>query len=194
MSYPIVHSLIGYSVYRAAKPKKRSWKKAVFFSLLAVAADLDFIPGILVGRPFLFHQSVTHSIGAAFLCAAAIALGARVFTKYTFWKTFLLSFAIYFSHPLLDFFTSPGGPILWPFEPSSLAKQIEIFRSLPLQCDGAKDFACVIFSNVSRVQRFWREILCLGGVALFCSFRWLVRKYPAPAERYPCLTSDAVPS
>ena len=80
MSFPIIHSMVGYSVYRVGKGRKKSWEKVLFFALLASAADLDYIPGVLIGNPNLFHHTITHSIAAAIVCGFVIAVLAKLFT------------------------------------------------------------------------------------------------------------------
>jgi len=36
-------------------------------AFMAVAPDLDFIPGIIVGKPTLYQQGLSHSLGFAVL-------------------------------------------------------------------------------------------------------------------------------
>jgi len=193
MSFPIVHSMVGYSVYRMGKSGNRSWKEAAFFAFAATAADIDYLPGILVGSPILFHQSITHSIAFAFVFGLAIAAAAKVFRKNSFLKSFLLSSAVYATHPLLDLFTSPVVSLLWPFHPVDLAQQFATFRSLPLCRDGVKDFACQLFLNFSCVQRFWREIFLLGSALTFFFFRAALRRLFASTKRRTILTDAPAP-
>jgi membrane-bound metal-dependent hydrolase YbcI (DUF457 family) len=74
MATPLGHALAGYAVYNLAKAPQRSdgWGLPLLCVFMATAPDLDFLPGLLVGKPALFHQSITHSLGAAML----VSLGA----------------------------------------------------------------------------------------------------------------------
>ena len=188
MSFPIVHSLVGCACYRAGKNRERSWKEAAFFAFAATAADFDYIPGVLVGDPSLFHHSITHSIGFALIFGLAAALLANIFGKRSFLKVFLLSSAAYATHPLLDLLTAAHIPLLWPFQSADLTQQFVIFRSLPLCQDGLKDFACGVFLNFSRVQRLWREIFLLSTTLTFFFFRAAFRFVFAPAKRRAIIT------
>ena len=87
MPLPLLHSVAGYTVYHTAK-KEDDWKLAVSCMALANAADLDFIPGILVGNPDLFHHSFTHSFTAAAAVGLGVALFAKIWKNRGFWKNF----------------------------------------------------------------------------------------------------------
>jgi membrane-bound metal-dependent hydrolase YbcI (DUF457 family) len=188
LSFPIAHSLVGYACYRVGKNKNRSWKEAAFFAFAATAADFDYIPGVLVGKPFLFHHSITHSIGFALIFGLGAALLGSLFGKRSFLKVFLLSSAVYATHPLLDLLTADHIPLLWPFQSADLTQQFLLFRSLPLCQDGLKDFACGVFSNFSHVQRLWREIFFLSTTLAFFFFRAALRFVFAPAKRHAIIT------
>ena len=196
MSFPIVHSMVSYSVYRmvpGGKDRKRSWKEAAFFAFVAMAADLDFIPGVLVGQPLLFHHSITHSIGFAFIFGLAIALLAKIFKKASFLKLFLVSSAVYATHPLFDLLTSPERALFWPFQSANFAQQFMTFQSLPLCRDGLKDFACELFLNFSCVQRFWSEIFFLTLALTFFFFRVALRRLFSLSKRRAIFTGVPVP-
>jgi hypothetical protein len=171
---------------------KRSWKEAAFFTFAATAADIDYLPGVLVGNPLLFHQSITHSLAFAFIFGLVVALAAKAFKKYSFFKLFLLSSAVYATHPLLDLFTSPVVSLLWPFHPVDLAQQFTLFRSLPLCRDGLKDFACERLLSFSCIQRFWRESFLLGPALTLFFSRDAIRRFFAHLKRRPIFTN--VPS
>jgi inner membrane protein len=86
--------------------------------LLAIAADLDFVPGIFVGRPNLYHQEISHSLGFTSIVSLGFALiyGLRKGTVWGAWGWFFLAYA---SHLVIDLFgrdTRPpyGIPLFWP--------------------------------------------------------------------------------
>lgn len=102
------------------------WGGLAFILLAANFADLDFLPGALVGEFSRFHHQATHSFAAAWLFALVLygffrwrnaqaptqALVAR------HWA--VLGGTIYLSHLLLDSLTLDevppfGSQLLWPF-------------------------------------------------------------------------------
>ncbi len=175
MSLPIVHSLVGYSVYRVSeKTGRKSLRKALFTAFAATAADIDYLPGVLVGKSHLFHHSVTHSIAAALIFGLVAGLLTSTFKKRSFLKWFFLSSAIYLSHPLLDLLSPSQIPLFWPFESSGIIGQIQTFWSSPLDCHSIADFACSLW-NPSCIKRFWREISILGLALGLGAFRWMLR-------------------
>jgi hypothetical protein len=117
MATPIGHALAGYSVYLAGTSRKS--RTTIFFwfcLLMAIAADFDFIPGILQGRPNLYHQGLSHSLGAGLLVSFAAAL---IVSKGALWTNWSLLFVAYASHLALDFFAPDGRPpygqpLFWP--------------------------------------------------------------------------------
>jgi inner membrane protein len=117
MATPIGHALAGYSVYVAGSSVK-SRTPILFWAclLIAIAPDFDFIPGILHGQPNLYHQGLSHSLGAALVVSLAAAL---IVGKGALWKNWSLLFVAYVSHLALDFFAPDGRPpygqpLLWP--------------------------------------------------------------------------------
>lgn len=162
MSFPMAHALVGCSIGGIGQRKKWNWKLPFLFFFLANAADLDFLPGILVGQPALFHRSVGHSLGAAFLAGFITALVIKLWKKHGFFRMFFLSTATYASHLFVDLLgSSPVMPLFWPLESAQLTERILAFETLPLNCNGFMDFACGLVSNAACIQRFWREIFFL---------------------------------
>ena len=76
MPSPVGHSLMGYIIYRttATAVVVQRMQLIVFYLLVANAADLDFIPGLLVGMPNRYHHGISHSVGFAALIAVACSL------------------------------------------------------------------------------------------------------------------------
>jgi inner membrane protein len=117
MATPIGHALAGYSIYLAGTSRKSDRNILFWFCLLtAIAPDLDFIPGILQGQPNLYHQGLSHSLGAGLLASFAAAL---IVNKGALWKKWSLFFVAYASHLTLDFFAPDGRPpygqpLFWP--------------------------------------------------------------------------------
>ncbi len=134
MASPIGHAIAGYTVYRASWSKTRKDNRTLLFLclLMGIAPDFDFLPGILLGHPALYHQGISHSIGFAFISSLILAW------LYNFkggaflgdWGRFGLS---YCSHLVMDFFAPDGRlpygePLLWPITSSHYLGPFAIFR------------------------------------------------------------------
>lgn len=120
MATPFGHSLAGYAVSRffMAEPRDRS-NLVLLGMMMAVAPDLDIIPGLLHGQPVLYHGTISHSLGAAFVVSLVLA-GIYKLKGWPFLTVFRLCFIAYASHLALDFFNPDGRepygiPIFWPF-------------------------------------------------------------------------------
>lgn len=92
----------------------------IFYIIVANSPDLDFIPGLILGKPNLYHHGISHSIGFGFLVSFAAAwLITR--NKPAIFRSELVFLMICFgSHLVLDLFSMDarlpfGIPILWPF-------------------------------------------------------------------------------
>ena len=120
MATPLGHSLAGYAICQFVTPKtsnpSRDWQ--LLSISMAQLPDLDFLPGFLMGRPTLYHQGITHSIGFALLISLGTAIICRLRGK-PFSAAFSLCFLSYLSHLLLDMLSPDGRlpygiPLLWP--------------------------------------------------------------------------------
>jgi inner membrane protein len=83
----------------------------------ANAADLDFVPGLLIGDPDRFHHGVSHSLGLAVLFA--LCCGAGRWLGRSFGENVAVFFCLYSSHVALDYLSSDtsaplGVPFFWP--------------------------------------------------------------------------------
>jgi len=134
MPSPIGHALAGYTVYRASWNKTRENNRTVLFLclLMGIAPDFDFLPGILLGYPALYHQGISHSIGFAFISSLTLAwlynFKAGAFLGN--WGRFGLS---YCSHLLMDFFAADGRlpygePLFWPISNNHYLAPFQIFQ------------------------------------------------------------------
>jgi membrane-bound metal-dependent hydrolase YbcI (DUF457 family) len=121
MATPLGHALAGYAVYHLSAAAKDADRAHLIWLciLLSIAPDLDFLPGILLGKPAMYHQGMTHSLGFALIVSLTIA---TIYTLkgWPFPGIFTLSFFAYGSHLVLDFFGPDGRPpygipLLWPF-------------------------------------------------------------------------------
>jgi len=133
MATPIGHSLAGYALITIFKPPANHQQlRLLFLSIfMANAPDLDFLPGILVGSPALYHQGVTHSLGFALMVSLGIA-GVCSLRGSSFSAIFNLCFISYLSHLVLDFFSPDGRlpygePLFWPLSANHFISPISVF-------------------------------------------------------------------
>jgi inner membrane protein len=132
---PVGHLLGGHIAYRltgAVMPGTGHGIRGLglWCAFAAVAADLDFLPGILLGRPALHHQGASHSFLAAALVsgilAAVAARGRRGFAG-----AWLALFLAYSSHLALDLVGPDrrppyGIPLLWPLSPDTFLSPVTL--------------------------------------------------------------------
>jgi membrane-bound metal-dependent hydrolase YbcI (DUF457 family) len=135
MPSPIGHCLMGCSLYADRSPvRRRSWWTLAAFVFFANAPDLDFIPGLLLGQPMLFHRTATHSL----LFPVAMGLAASLFSAWrgrteAFRVGRLVFFAL-LSHIAMDYFCAPskeqGMMLFWPFLDERFAAPSSLFPLL----------------------------------------------------------------
>jgi membrane-bound metal-dependent hydrolase YbcI (DUF457 family) len=121
MPSPVGHSLLGYAIHRATDTGAggRSWLVPLLCLLAANAADLDVIPGLLMGDPNRFHRGISHSIGIALLFAAVFGPILASCGGGRLKKATGVAFLLYLSHLVVDCFNADarfpfGVPLLWP--------------------------------------------------------------------------------
>lgn len=166
---PVTHGLIGATASQSFADK-RTFRAAAFTGLAsAMLADLDVFLGS-ASDPLLnleLHRQFTHSI-------VFIPVGALVATLLLWWfvkkyltvkETYLFSLAGYATAGLMDYFTSYGVLLLWPFSNARYSLDIiSVFD--PLFTLGIILFTGIAFYK--RKQLFaW---LALGWIALYLLF------------------------
>lgn len=133
MATPIGHALAGYAVYCASAGALRQdrWAFLGLCAGMALAPDLDFVPGIVLGQPVLYHQGISHSLGAALGVSLGLAVlyGRRRGTVRANWGRFFLAYA---SHLILDLFGQDsrppyGMPLFWPLDDGHYQAPFPIF-------------------------------------------------------------------
>lgn len=118
MPSPIGHSLLGGAFYTAFRSSNVHDLKLIGLCLFAAnAADLDFVPGLLIGDPNLFHHGISHSLGFAVLFAVACS-SFRLMGP-SLWLNVGFFFSLYFSHVAIDYFSIDHGfpygvMLFWP--------------------------------------------------------------------------------
>jgi inner membrane protein len=133
MATPIGHSLAGYAVCHLSGPAQDAGRVPLIWLciLLSIAPDLDFLPGILLGRPAMYHQGVTHSLGFALMVSLMIAV-LYTLKGWPFPAIFKLAFFAYSSHLVLDFFGYDGRPpygmpLFWPLSMEYFISPVPLF-------------------------------------------------------------------
>lgn len=170
MPLPIGHALAGIAFQRA-RPWyffDGFWPDALFFVFLANLPDADFLPGILLGSPNLYHHGIFHSLGAA-LAMAMIGGGFFYLLKKRFWAPAAGIFLVFYSHLLLDYFaldfSAPYGlPLFWPLSSRYFIAAKPIFINIT-RSEQSHDFFASLLSRHNLVAAL-REIVLLGGLAL----------------------------
>src|SRR5688500_803129 len=98
MSTPLGHSLAGAAVGLALARGLDARRAAAVGAAVAVAPDLDFIPGLLIGDPGRFHHAASHSIIAAVAIASMAGAMSVPRARWSF-----LVFLAYCTHLALDY-------------------------------------------------------------------------------------------
>jgi inner membrane protein len=133
LATPVGHILAGYAIYGFTKePKAKEQMGLAFLAVFAaIAPDLDLLPGLLVGKPALYHGGISHSLGFALM----VSLGAAGIMKLrgkAFLPVFSLSFLAYSSHLLLDWLGPDGRwpfgiPVFWPISSETFLSPAPVF-------------------------------------------------------------------
>ena len=119
MATPIGHFLIGAAIGAVFSIGDKTRRSIALGAVAAMAADLDFIPGLLLGEPSRFHHAQSHSCAFALLAALLTMLVAR--NARLRWSLLIgLAYASHLALDLLTFDDSPpqGIPLLWPWSES----------------------------------------------------------------------------
>jgi inner membrane protein len=137
MATPIGHAVAGYAIYSISPHGahgRGSWRLALLCIFMAVAPDLDVLPGLLQGKPVLFHGGITHSLGTGLVLSLLVA-GICRFSGRTVVSVFSLCLAAYASHLLLDF-VGPDGrepygiPLFWPISVETFLSPVPLLPGM----------------------------------------------------------------
>lgn len=126
---------MGCSLY-ADRPaeRRRNWWTLAGFVFFANAPDLDFIPGLLTGHPLAVHRMATHSLLAALVAAAVMALALSWRGRATAFTAARIAFFGVLSHIALDYFCAPavneGVMLFWPVSTQRFAATPALFPLL----------------------------------------------------------------
>ena len=141
MPSPVLHTLPAVLIAKAAAGTSTKRNETVLIASAVVAAnvpDLDFVPGILVGDPGMFHHLASHSLSAAVVFGVLSALVARLAHYPAAGRLGLVTGLAYVSHLLLDA-TAPlddagrGVPLFWPLSYRMFVSPIRLFMGIGLE-------------------------------------------------------------
>ncbi|RPI85044.1 MAG: metal-dependent hydrolase [Chloroflexi bacterium] len=189
MPSPVGHTIAGLAV--ALISQKRKNRRYIFPIILCVffatVPDFDFIPGLLMNRPALFHGDLTHSIGFAFVISAVAAVSLRL-KGLSILSTFTLGFTSYLTHLLLDLFNPDGRPpygipLLWPISETYYLSPWTMFTGVQHASSTSTttlDFLrqVITFHNIKAIGV---EILLVTPISILII--WLRHKYASKAGK-----------
>lgn len=179
MATPIGHALAGYAVSRwhAKKPLSLSLFKQPLPALLralvepfswtcycvfmAIAPDLDLIPGIIQGQPILYHGGISHSFGFALGLSLLMALLLQRF-GWSFRRTFFVGLIAYSTHLLLDPLGPDGRepygiPLLWPLTTQTFLSPVPLLTGVHHANSTTASIATVVRGVLS-----WHNVMAIG--------------------------------
>ena len=137
MPSPIAHSATAYFLHKITSQNTRSshlsrnrFAELAYIIVIGNIADFDFIPHLILEGSF--HRGPSHSLCIALLISISCTLIFTWFDKLKFQRLFLLTFGIYISHLVLDFWTAGGSgmQLLWPFTDTFVKSPIAFFPSV----------------------------------------------------------------
>jgi len=170
MPLPIGHTLAGIAFSQTSPGLffKNKWADALFFIFLANLPDADFLPGLILGFPNLYHHGIFHSLGAALAVTAAIGW---IFCRKNrhLWRFSTFVFLIFYSHLLLDFFTKDfaapyGLPLFWPFSKNYFIAAHPIFINVTRSTHSVNFFSSLLSRH--NLEAALLEIVLLSGLVL----------------------------
>ncbi len=138
MPSPIVHTTLGYIIYRIFRNRVPKDFNRVYLALplaliiaigVSILPDIDSIAGILMGDFAKYHNNATHSLFVAVLVATFLAIAIRLIVKSGFWIWFAIGFLGYSLHVLMDYFTFGGRGVMlfWPISLTRYEAPVNLF-------------------------------------------------------------------
>ena len=179
MPSPVAHGLAGLAVAHLALRKSKAlptqpvesgaqrvfWAVALAFA--ANAADLDFLPGFLIGDPNRFHHKATHTLLAAIIFGLGTTVIARL-AGYIPWRRFGLFMGLsYLTHLVLDAVTRGsrepyGMEVFQPFSSEPLVAPFHVF--LDIRRDGGTFSFLPSLVQRHNGEAIVREMFVMGGI------------------------------
>ena len=192
MPLPLAHSLAAATVYKGLDADGRLvvCKRLLLAVVIANLADLDLVPGILVGEPNRYHHvGFSHSV--VFAALAAIVVGATAAAVGRSWPTIvgrasaatgtaLMVGLLLASHVLLDTFNRDlrppaGPPAFWPVSTSGVQTYPWFVDVAKLGGEGsALDFVVSVLTVHNLYAMLW-ELATLAPILVLATW-WRARR------------------
>jgi inner membrane protein len=166
MALCLTHAGAGYLVYEAMRPAGPHRVGLLATAIvLANAPDLDFLPGLLMGTPTVFHRGLTHSLAGVVMVALGAWWCAR-WARPPEWSAVRMArFAAvaFASHLLVDYFTVDAVPpygarFLWPVSEAYLHAPVQAFAEIIVDRSGSAAFLASLWGPGTR-QVWIRETM-----------------------------------
>jgi membrane-bound metal-dependent hydrolase YbcI (DUF457 family) len=174
MASPLGHALAGLALGRAFddSSERRTTALLVACVVLALAPDLDFLPGLLQGQPVLYHQGPSHSLVVGLALSLGVALLLRPDRRQLL-RTWLLLFAAFGSHLVIDSLGRDrrppiGMPLLWPFSDTSWLAPVTLLPGVNHAVSGSespREWLAMVFSWIN-VRAILAEVLLVGPLLI----------------------------
>jgi len=178
MPLPIAHSAAGlasYVLFRGNKTRALQLSTQIRLVAVAVVAanlpDLDFVPGLLIGKPSAFHHGVSHSLLAASLFGIGVFLVAQRFLESVSKGTLLLVCLVAsLSHPVFDYLSVDtsypyGVPLFWPFDNAYHISPLKVFDDVTRSQTSNQVFLSTVL-NFHNLMNVVREMLFFVGLVM----------------------------
>jgi inner membrane protein len=131
------------------------------------AADLDFIPGVLIGDPGHFHRGASHSLLAIVAFTGLMLVLARRIGCRSYVRVGLVLGLAFAGHLFVDMFSSwvddhSGVALAWPLSSYRLLSPYPIFKGISLY-PGAQTFLEGVLHRGNLYAVLW-EFVVVGAV------------------------------
>lgn len=166
---PICPTSIGVQVRHILQVRGVSVMLAV---VMAMAPDLDLIPGMVQGQPVRYHGGISHSLGCGILLsllAAGLWRMARLPNNLPTRMVFTISMLAFASHLLLDMMGPDGRepfgiPLLWPLSDARYLTPRPILFGVhhaSTTTAGFGEFLSGVFSWPNMIAILWECVLTM---------------------------------
>jgi len=188
MATPVGHALLGAGVGIACTSDSRiSWQWFFFLAVSGVAADLDFLPGLLVGDINRWHHLASHSFAAALVWGVLSAVLVRYLQpQWPYLAAGATAALAYASHLLLDWLTTDtrapfGIPLFWPINDRAWLSPYTPIPGVSHGVDG--DSFWVVVKAVFSLSNFFGALIEVIVVAPVVLVLWTGRRLLQASRR-----------
>lgn len=143
MPLPLAHTSVGVASFILAirgnkyhLSRRKILAGIITFAACANIPDLDFIPGILVGKANKYHHGISHSLIFSFIAGLVlVSVVHRYFREIPAKRFYIFFLVTVVSHPLLDLLSLDtsipyGVPLLWPAQDEYIISSLSFFRDV----------------------------------------------------------------